>query len=220
MDTENDLDMSIPLNQAGSGISSLLVSDHFIPPDNLDNYLLLDYESGGIALNDPSEGLWYQDWTLRYFPGTDDMVLEAPNTPATIIFNRPDITEISLAFDQNMNPFVAFVQDGDAWFWWYNTETDLVEFTLLPAGSRSPRCCIDDKRPNRHGTSDIILCYIRNDVLYERMERERYTIERTLVSPFLHPVYNLPVKLLQVAMHESNRLQWLFDLLNPDRGPC
>ncbi len=212
--------MSIPLNQGNSGISSLLMAGHFLPPDDLTNFLLMDYENGGIALNDPSEGLNYQKWILRYFPDTEDMVVNAANSPPTILFNRPDITEISLAFDQNMNPFVAFVQAGTAVFWWWDTALGQTVFTNLPGGSRSPRCCIDDKRDDRSGTSDIILCYINNDILYERMERERYTIERTLQNPFTHPDSGLTAVLLRVGMNEFNRLQWLGDLQNPDREPC
>ena len=212
--------VSIPLNQSNSGISSLLVADHFLPPDDLDNFFLLDYENGGIALNDPIEGLNYQMWTLRYFPGSGDMVVEADNTTPTILFNRPDVTEISLAFDQNMNPFVTFVQAGVAKYWWWDTSQALQIFSDLPVDSRSPRCCIDDKRDERSGTSDIILTYIRNDILYERMERERYTIERTLQSPMLHPIFGLPVVIIKVGMHRSNRLQWLFDLQNKPDGAC
>ena len=212
--------MSIPLNDSNSGISSLLVADHFLPPDDLDNFFLLDYENGGIALNDPLEGLNYQVWTLRYFPGSGDMVIEAPNTPQTVLFNRADITEISLAFDQNMNAFVCFVEAGVATYWWWDTQTDTREFDILPVGSRSPRCCIDDKRPERHGTSDIIMAYIRDDILYERQERDRYTIERTLKNPILHPVYNLPAVLIRVGMHKGQRLQWLLDLENGEAAGC
>lgn len=212
--------MSIPLNADNSGISSLLVANHFLPPDDLDNFFLLDYENGGIALNDPSEGLNYQTWTLRYFPASGDMVVEAPTVPQTILFNRADITEISLAFDQNMNPFVAFVEADVASFWWFDTQANDQVFSILPVDSRSPRCCIDDKRPERHGTSDIILTYIRNDILYERMERQRYTVERTLQNPILHPVSLLPVVIIRVGMNQSNRLQWLFDLQNKEDGAC
>jgi hypothetical protein len=212
--------MSIPLNQGGSGISTTLVSGHFLPPDDLTNYLLMDYENGGFDLNDTSEGLDYQTWTLRYAPESEDMMISAPNHPLSVLFNRPDITELSLAFDQNMNPFVTFVQAGTAVYWWFDPVANDQVFTNLPANSRSPRCCIDDKRDERSGTSDIILCYVTSDVLYERMERERYTVQRTLQNPFVHPDNGLTAVLVRVGMNDQNRLQWLCDLADPDRGPC
>ena len=204
--------MSIPLNQSGSGISTTLVSGHFLPPDDLTNFLLMDYELGGFDLNDTSEGLDYQKWTLRYAPESEDMLINAPNHPSSVLFNRPDITEISLAFDQNMNPFVTFMQAGTAVYWWFDPVANDQVFTNLPANSRSPRCCIDDKRDERSGTSDIILCSVTNDILYERMERERYTVERTLQNPFVHPETGLTAVLVRVGMNDKNRLQWLCDL--------
>jgi len=212
--------MSIPLNAGGSGISSLLMADHFLPPDDLENSLLLDYENGGIGLNDPSEGLNFQKWILRYFPTTDDMSIQAANTPLTVLFNRSDITEISLAFDQNMNPFVAFVEAGAAKYWWFDPVPNQTVFANLPANSTTPRCCIDDKRDDRSGTSDIILCYVNDGKLYERMERERFTIARLLQDPFVDPTFGLPAVLVRVGMHKSNRLQWLCDLLNPIHPVC
>ncbi len=211
--------MSIPLNLGGSGISTALIQGHFLPPDDLSNFLLMDFELGGFGLSDTSEGLQFQTWTLRYFPDTGDMVVHAANSPPTILFTRMDITEISLAFDQNMHPFVAFVEDDVAKFWWFDLVANDVVFTNLPGGSRSPRCCIDDKRGDRSATSDIILAYINSDVLYERQERDRYQDQRTLADPYLHPDGGQAV-LLRVGMNEFNRLQFLGDLINVDRSGC
>lgn len=207
--------MSIIANQAGDYVSSLTISAHFLSPDDQENSALIDFELGGIALNDPIEGLEYQPWTLRYFPATGDFVISAPNTPNTIIHNAPDVTEISLAFDQNMNPFIAYVEDTVAKFWWYDTEINDTVVSLLPANSLTPRCCTDDKRDNRDATSDIILCYVNAGALYFRQERDRYTVQYLIVDPFIHPVFELPATLKRVGMNEVNRLQWLCDLANP-----
>jgi hypothetical protein len=203
--------MAIPDNR----LSSLLLSSHFLVPDDLETFYLLVYELGGIGLNDPSAGLRYQIWTLRYFPATGDVSISAPNTPDTVLFNRPDITEIDLAFDQNMNPFVCFVQAGTARFWWWDTNVAQTVFTDLPAGSLTPRCCLDDKRETQTNSSDIILCYVHNGGLRSRQERDRYTVEYTLDNPFLDPRFGLPAVLKKVGMNGVNRLQWLCDLANP-----
>lgn len=207
--------MTVPVNQSGSYLSSALVSNHYFSPDDEENYPLFDKEQGGIALNDPSLGTNVQPWTLRYFPASDEFVVEAANTPQTVVHTAPDVTEISLAFDQNMNPFITYVQAGVAKYWWYDTSINDTVITDLPANSLTPRCCIDDKRDNRDATSDIILCYVNGGALKKRIERERYTIEYIIQNPFLHPVFETPAVLKRVGMNKSMRLQWLCDLANP-----
>jgi len=203
--------MAIPENR----LSSLHITDFYIAPDDRETFALLDYEQGGIGLNDPSQGLNIIPWTLRYFPATGDMVIESETTAPTILFTRSGITEISLAWDQNMNPFVAFVENGDAKFWWYDSEIATTVFTNLPANSLTPRCCLDDKRQSLTGDSDIILCYVLNGDLKMRMQRDRYEVQYTLQSPFLHPQFDLPAVIKKVGMNKKNRLQWLCDLASP-----
>lgn len=198
-------------------LSSILISGHFLEPDDRENYLLLDYEAGPIALNDPSEGLFYQAWTLRYFPDTSEFVMSAPNTPNTVVHTAPDVTECSLAFDQNGNPFIAYVEDGNAKYWWWDPLPAETVVASLPANTLTPRCCTDDKRriAAEANFSDVILSYVNGGALKFRQERDRYINEYVLQDPFLHPVYDLPAVLKRVGMNDKNRLQWLCDLANP-----
>jgi len=201
--------MAIIANGAGEFVSSLLIAGHFLAPDDQTSQNLLDFEWGGIGLSDPSAGLRYQFWTLQYFSDTGDFVLSAPNTPATVVITLPDVTEVSLAFDQNMRPFFAYVQADVAKFYWWDTNIAAFTHTTLPADSLTPRCCLDDKRETQTNSSDIILCYVYNGDLKMRRQRDRYTIEYTVKSPFNHPVSGLPATLKRVGMNEFNRLQWL-----------
>jgi hypothetical protein len=203
--------MSIPDDR----LSSLIISGHFLYPDSLDSQLLIDYELGGTDLNDPTGGLRVKVWTLRYYPGSGDMVISAPDVSPVILFNRAGITEISLAFDKNMDPFVAFVEAGQAKFWWFDTQAGMTVFTNLPAGSLTPRACHDDKRPREDAFSDVILCYVLDGRLERRQERGRYASPVILDNPFLHPTLELPAVLKRIGMNEHNRLQWLCDLANP-----
>ena len=208
--------MAIP----NDSLSSLLLTAHFLEPDDRENFLLMDLELGGVALNDSSKGLRFQTWTLRYFPSTGNMVINAPNSLPTTLFTRSNITEISLAFDQNMNAFVAFVESGDAKFWWFDTAIPGTTFTNLPAGSITPRCCLDDKRETQTGSSDTILAYVLNAKLYFRQQRDRFTVQYLLQDPFVDPAFGLPAVLKRVGMNKVNRLQWLCDLLNPLDPEC
>ena len=209
--------MTIPANSSGDYLSSVLSPDHFLPPDDLETYPLMDFEQGPIALNDPTEGHDYQTWTIRYFPATGEFTYEAPNTARTVVHTASDVTEISGAFDQNGQPFLTYVEAGVAKFWWYNSLISSMDITNLPTGSLTPRCCIDDKRTTSSAAnvSDIILCYVHNGGLHYRMERDRYGVEYTLMDPFLHPRLELPAVLKRVGMNRKNRLQWLCDLANP-----
>src|SRR5690606_35250660 len=71
---------------------------------------LQDWELGGVALNDPSQGLsvkvWHAFATHDHDTDVVTVWVEAPGVPATELFSGIGITEIALAFDQNMNPFV------------------------------------------------------------------------------------------------------------------
>lgn len=207
--------MAIIANNSGDYVSSLLIAGHFLPPDDLDTYPLMVFEMGGVGLNDPSEGLRVQTWTLRYYPASGDVSISAPNTAPTVLFTRSDITEIDLAFDQNMNPFVCFVEAGQAKFWWFDTDVSDTVFSNLPADSLTPRCCLDDKRETQTNSSDILLFYVNAGALKMRRQRDRYINEYIVDSPFLHPTLGLPAVLKKVGMNQYNRLQWLCDLANP-----
>lgn len=151
----------------------------FLPPDDEPRTLTSVRKFGGIALNDPSQGMFVQIWTLTT-DGTN-VTISAPNHPASVLFTGTAITEIDLAFDQNMRPFVAFVEGGAAKYRWYDSLVEGQVITPLTDATR-PRCCLDDKRALQTGSSDIILVYIRVGNLYFRAQRDRYLVEYLLKS--------------------------------------
>lgn len=166
--------------------------------------LLTDYEMGGVGISDPSEGLQVQLWTARY-DGTS-VLLSAPNTPESVLFARPGIEQIALAFDTNMAPFVAFQDAGGVAHWWFDpAQSGHVISPYLPAGCHSPRCTLDDKRYLTDATRDIILAYLRDGNLYYRQQRDNYGIERLLRAGALQ-------MFVAVGMNRKNSLQfWAFE---------
>jgi len=187
-------------------LSSQVIAGNYLYPDNLPPSRIVDYEYGGIALNDASQGLMVQVWTLRLDidPLTDigTVWLGAPLVPETIQFAAFGITEVSLAFDQNMHPFVAFVESGQARYWWFDALDSTQKFTDLPVGTGPPKACLDDKRFLQTGASDILLSYIRAGTLYFREQRDRYLIEYTLATGVVGQV-------LQLGMTDKLRVQIL-----------
>ena len=185
-------------------LSSRAVQSAFLPPRNVVREPLIDYELGGVALQDPSQGLKVQTWRAEVIG--DDVVLAADNVPPAIVFTQPGITEIALAFDQNMQPFLAYmINDDEAKFRWFDTQVGDFVVNDLPAGSYSVRCTLDDKRSvsgTLLGRSDIILTYLRGGTLYMRAQRDRYQVEYALATDLDR------YEIGQFGMSRNWRLQW------------
>lgn len=131
--------------------------------------------------------------------------IKAEDSNGTVydLFTRnKEPTELSLTFDQNMNPFVAFVEDGQAWFWWYDPQQAQQVFTQMAPDVVSPRATLDDKRDFASVYSNIRLCYIRNGSLYYRRQDERYQTEHLLTD-------NAGDYLYDVNMASNDRLEWI-----------
>ena len=172
----------------------------YISPDDLAVTALVDYELGGVGLSDASQGLEYQTWTLNVTGSatTTAVELSAPNTAATQIFARPNITWARLAFDQNMRPVIAFIDQGGPTLYWYDSTIPGNTFTSLSTGATYPCCTMDDKRASqtRLGNNDVIVSYVKNGNLYYLQQRDRYATEYVLktnlntiiANPFLNKV--------------------------------
>lgn len=148
----------------------------------------IDYSDGGIAIRDPSQGLWAQVWTCEVVThlDIDTIYVGAPNTPRFPIYVGVKITEVSLAFDLASNPCVAFVEDGvsKVRMW----DSGLWDFITVPIGEgcRNPKVCVDEPRSANGIQSDVILAYIKEGALYFRMQRDIFAIEYLLdEGPFI-----------------------------------
>ncbi len=179
-------------------LSATNLPAEFLTPDAETVFPTTAKELGGIALNDPSQGLKVQVWTLTT-DGTN-VKISAPLVPETTLFTGTSITEIDLAFDQNMRPFVAFVEGGLVNYRWYDSLVEAQVVSSLP-GASTPRCCMDDKRPLQDASSDVILAYVKAGNLYFRAQRDRYGVEYLLKT-------ELGGTLETVGMNKVQRLQF------------
>ena len=135
---------------------------------------LVDYETGGIALEDASEGLQYQTWRARVLPRAEPpgsiVRLEAEEVDEfQLLETDGEITQFSFSFDRNMRLHYAWVEDGVAWWHWYDTQQGAMTTTELGDHIRTPRVTHDDKRDRQSGVSDVILAYVkwRDDEPYD-----------------------------------------------------
>lgn len=164
------------------------------PPSKVTAYAL-----GGIGIGDTTQGLSYQLWTAEATPTSVD--LYSDTQPRITILDQPNVSELSLAFDQNMNYTLAYTQYGQIKLYWFDTFVGNYVITGMPVGSISPRITLDDRRTTQSGNSDMILGYVRNGNLYFRMQRDRFLNEYLLES-------NVNGTLVQMGMNVKNRLQF------------
>jgi hypothetical protein len=173
--------MSLPGNNLPNTVppAPFLEPDSFVRPSKL-----VDYERGGIAIQDPSQGLRVRNWTADYVGG--DVRVYPFNEPssAQTLFSVAGITELSLSFDQNMRPLIAYMIGADAYLWWFDFNANAVVTLALPAGVRSPILTLDDKRSfaTQLALNDVLLFYILGNNLCYRQQRESFTVERVLAS--------------------------------------
>lgn len=180
---------------------------------------LLDYEDGGIDFNDPSEGHFYQWWRARVVDGTS-IVVGAQYVPEQVLYTGTDITEVSLTFDQNMRPCLAFVDNGRAYLQWYDTSVSQQVVTDLGSTVVTPRVALDDKRNSQSGNSDIILAYLKEGTLRVKQQRDRFGTEYDPTLEVPEPMrtqYRQQIAqspgIVKIGM--GHNLRVMFQLLNP-----
>lgn len=164
-----------------NSLSSIPAPGAYLPPDDQTPPALTDYELGGVAINDASQGLRVKVWTL--FVDHEDVKLQPAGGGAVTLFSATGISDIALAFDQNMHPAVAYLQAGELKLRWYDATLGQTVTSSFGA-ARSPKLSLDDKRESatRAGRSDVVLAYLRGGGLYYRQQRDRFTIERLLTG--------------------------------------
>lgn len=187
--------MALPNNQ----LSATPVPSGYLSPDaHIRVNTLYDYERGGVALNDASEGLLGYDWKV-WVEGDDILLARAPYDSPTTLFTAAGTTWVSLAFDQNMRPNVAYMQAGACKLWWYDTTIPGATTTTF-ADCTSPMLCMDDKRQGADSYNDVLFVYVRAGSIRYRQQRDRYGTERTLIA--------VPDgTILQVGMAQNLRVQ-------------
>ena len=109
----------IPENRA----STAPVPSALLAPDDIERTdRRVDFEMGGVAIGDTSLGVQVRHWRAWVADDTVRVLAPWPElTPITALFSAAGVSELSLAFDQLMHPTIAFVQDGLAKLYWYDT---------------------------------------------------------------------------------------------------
>lgn len=150
----------------------------FLPPRDKKAKINESFDLGGIALSDTSEPFVYE-WH-GYVEGNTIYLARKDQTPVAVLLFTGAITELSITFDQNMRPTIAYVEDGIAKLYWYDSSQ--AQNVITEYDVTNPRVSLDDKRKFNIGNSDIIFAYIADgNRLCYRLQRERYGIDHELL---------------------------------------
>ena len=172
-----------------------------LPPDDVPYDRLLDFEQGGVAISDPSQGLTGYTWSCRAVG--DSIQIRRGSDAWEELLTFEHIYEIAFTFDQNMRPLVAIATRAKHLsLYWYDPVTGAYTVTFLGTG-RCPRMTLDDKRPFANQYSDALLGYIKGKNLVYRQQRDRFLIEYPVLA-------NVPghAKLKQLGMCSNLRVQF------------
>ncbi len=191
----------------GLQLSTQLEFGDFLNPDNLPSSNTLSYQLGGVGLSNASQGLQVQTWMAQLINptlSTSYVTISAPNTPTQTLYTASFISQISLAFDQNMKACLGLTIQGLAYLWWYDATIPGYTLVSLPSGSFTPQVTLDDKRTVSitESFTDIVLIYLRGSNLYMRQQRDRFTIEYVLLQNITY--YN--PQLYKIGMCSTDRL--------------
>lgn len=163
-------------------------TERWMAPDDIEKTLPSeDFELGGVAISNPSEGLRSYSWKSIYEPVAGAIILRNDDTVTeyTILTGIMNVVWLSFAFDTNMRPVLAYtLLDGTAYHYWFNIVTNSYITTTLPLDTRTPSLTLDDKRPSMAtgNRSDVLLFYILGDKVYYRMQRDRYEVSYQIAT--------------------------------------
>lgn len=141
---------------------------------------LVAYAPGPEEIQNAQTGLLVRSWKVQV-DNEEGEVYIARGGPegfeeAALLFTYTGaaITQVSLAFDQNGNPYVAAARGGNVWLRYFDTVAAANVFTDFGTG-RDPRLILDD--PQFPQDSDVILFYVASGGIRYRLQRDRYLTE-------------------------------------------
>lgn len=206
--------MAIPNNPNWSSLNTIkaysLSETGPQPPRNFnDEYALLVYNIGlgPIELSDSQGKLDSRYWLV--FQDSGSVLILAYNSDSwgnpTVLFQEPtEIKAISLTFDQLGRPIVFYyINDSDLKLFWYNPVTEVNE-TVVIAQGQNPVAGFDVINDAGASYSDAMLFYVRDDVIYMRIQRDRFETE------YVTPSIGNNVELRSSGMRVDNRYQVVY----------
>jgi hypothetical protein len=185
-----------------NSISSVLeMGGWIINKDDAAYTLTSGYELGAdVYSSSTNASLTSYLWQYGY--SNNNITLKRDDlTIVNIIDTIPLLTELSLTFDQNMNPYYTYVQSGNTYLKYYDSTTQSNTTVNYGFGFGSPKVILDYKI-NNSAASDVLFIYMKSNTdLCVRVQRERFNTEHVLKVTDAN-------RILRVGMNTQNRLQF------------
>lgn len=135
---------------------------------------------GGIDLNDSSFGLNYQLWDISYV-NNQVIVTSRLNNKQYIIYEIENATDISVVFDQNMNPWCLYQKEEQYYLYWYNVTINQYSLTLFE-NIVTPFMFMDLIGSIFSDQSSINIFYIKDGKIYCTQQSSRFTVQNLLYT--------------------------------------
>lgn len=182
-----------------NAVTTTPVPAKFKNPYNLPVSALSRACRGGIALNDASKGRDYQNWYVWYDGATIFYGPEAPTLVAAGSLGIANVTQVSMAFDNNMNPILAWMDATGAHIRYFSGTTSTYVVLDVP-GATSCLVAVDDSRNFYNANSDAVFAYTISTGLWYRYQRENYATPRQASTSVK--------RLLRMGMGSQGRFQF------------
>ncbi|MEF9958300.1 MAG: hypothetical protein RR767_14045 [Acinetobacter sp.] len=179
-----------------NALSGEAINSSFYTPNRSNP--LIDYEYGGIAIGDVSQGMQAKLWKCFY----ENKAIKISSDQYTeTLFSGIDIDALSFSFDQNMRPILVFNSQKHCYLWWYDAQTGNQTLTDFGLNISFPQLALDERRYSQSANSDVIFSYIKNTKLCMRIQRERFQTEYQLTDA---------KQVLQIGMMLNNRFGFAY----------
>lgn len=168
----------------------------FQPPEDSQGNPLRHRVMGGVAIGNGNEGRRVREWEAVLDAGTT--TVGAVGETATWSTPTPGAETIALAFDNNMNPVLAYQVGNTSRLYFYSTLAQAYD-TLVVPGTTSCRVITDDGRVFAQVSSDVIFAYTTGTELHWREQRDRYEVA--------YKAGDTKGKIKRMGMNEGMRMQ-------------
>jgi len=159
---------------------------------------LVDFEFGGIALQDSTAGLDQILWTCFY---EDGFIKLSHDDHVQPVLNVNNVIALSLGFDLSMRPVVAYLANEHCYLWFYDTVVSKQITADLGGDITFPQLSLDERRLVQSSNADVILSYIRNSKMYMRLQRERFQTEHEITQA---------KRLIKTGLMKNNRFGFAY----------
>lgn len=202
--------MAIPHNQ----FTLTPVLSAFLPPLTDPYDPLTMRATGGVAINNGSQGREVQFWTVSY-DGTNILVSDAGEV-VRFVLAVADVLAVSLAFDSNMAVALGYMTVAGGHLYFYNGLHNAYETIDFPTAT-SCRVAVDKTTRFFEAQSDVVFAYVASgSTVHYRYQRDRYLVEYD-VDP--QPTITVDNPLIRLGPTLGNRLEFEYFVAGPPVPP-